>query len=123
LKIKVRKELCSGCHICEMVCSLFHTGKINPEKSAIRIQKDDLEKSLHEPRVCLQCKRMKCMAGGEATMTVAERKAFIWDAKRADKCPFDALPVFEGKAYHCDLCEGDPQCVKACTTGAIRVQP
>lgn len=120
MKIKVRKERCSGCHICEMVCSLFHTGKINVERSAIRIHQDDLETSLNTPRLCRQCKKMKCLEA-EGLPQEPERQEFLWPKPRARQCPFEALPVFEDAAYHCDLCGGDPRCVRVCTTGAIRL--
>ena len=120
MKIKIDKRKCSGCHLCEMVCSLFHMGVINPEKSAVRIQKDDLSTSLNVPILCLQCKEMKCLEG-EDTGEGSERETFTWDRRRAEKCPFNALTVFADKAYHCDLCGGNPQCVKVCTPQAIRI--
>jgi len=33
------------------------------EKSAIRIQKDDLDTSVNLPVLCHQCKEMKCLKG------------------------------------------------------------
>jgi Fe-S-cluster-containing hydrogenase component 2 len=120
MKIRVQKELCSGCRICEMVCSLHHTGRINPERSAIRVRKDDLGKGFMEPIVCRRCSRMKCLQG-EAADEAKEAKRFFWDPGRAGKCPFGALPVFKGAAYHCDLCGGTPRCVAVCTPGAIRM--
>jgi Fe-S-cluster-containing dehydrogenase component len=37
-------------------------------------------------------------------------------------CPFGAITFDEesGKMRKCDLCDGDPACVKHCTTGAIQ---
>jgi Fe-S-cluster-containing hydrogenase component 2 len=121
MKIRVSKELCSGCRICEMVCSLFHTGMINPERSAIRIRKNDLGNGIREPVVCRRCRKMKCLEG-EGAEESKEAKLFIWDQKRAEKCTFGALPVFRGEALHCDLCGGNPRCVMVCTTGALRVR-
>ena len=118
MRIKVNKKKCSGCHLCEMVCSLFHAGLINTEKSAIRIESDDLETSLHSPVVCRQCKEMKCIEGKEIDER-AEKKKFLWAGSRADRCPFRALTLFGDTAYHCDLCGGNPKCVKVCTPGAI----
>ena len=120
MKIRIRKERCSGCHICEMVCSLFHTGRINVERSAIRIHQDDLETSMNTPHLCRQCKKMKCLEV-EGLPQEPERRQFRWPKPRADQCPFEALPVFEDTAFHCDLCGGDPRCVRVCTTGAIRI--
>jgi anaerobic carbon-monoxide dehydrogenase iron sulfur subunit len=118
MRIKVNKEKCSGCHLCETLCSLFHLGVVNTEKSAIHIEKDDLNTSLTSPFICLQCKNMICLKGENVDPEV-ERKKFIWPQERSSTCPFQALHAFRGKAYHCDLCGGDPQCVKVCTTGAL----
>ena len=120
MKIKVDKKKCSGCHLCEMVCSLFHLGAINTEKSAIRVQKDDLDTSLNVPVLCLQCKEMKCL-DSEEVVEGLEREKFIWNRIRAERCPFNTLGVFGENAYHCDLCGGRPQCVKVCTPRAIRI--
>jgi len=118
MRIKVIKEKCSGCHLCEMVCSLFHLGIIHTGKSAIRIQKDDLDTSLNTPFLCRQCKEMKCLNREEGRLA-QERKKFIWSHQRAKQCPFDALTTLGKDAYHCDLCLGNPQCIKVCTSGAL----
>lgn len=122
MKIRIESKKCSGCRLCEIVCSLSHLGVVNTEKSAIRIHKDDLESSLNRPVLCRQCKEMKCLAGEEVTEK-SEGKKFIWDRARAARCPFEALEVFDDNAYHCDLCGGRPQCVKVCTTGALILSP
>ena len=122
MKIEVKKERCTGCHLCEMVCSLFHLHAINPSKSAIRILKDDLQTSLHTPQVCRQCKKMKCLEK-EGCDEALEKTKFIWPKQRGETCPFDGLTLFEATAFHCDLCGGDPQCVSVCTTGAILMNP
>ena len=122
MRIKADAKRCSGCHLCEMVCSLLHLGAINIEKSAIRIHKDDLDTSLNTPTVCRQCKEMKCLTGEEAT-GVSEKKEFFWKGTLAERCSFNALTVLDGVAYHCDLCGGNPQCVKVCTPKAISIAP
>ena len=63
---------------------------------------------------------MKCL-DGEDVMERTEKKKFIWDKKRAERCPFYALTVFGENAYHCDLCTGNPQCVKVCAPKVIRI--
>ena len=121
MKIVVKQKKCTGCHLCELVCSLSHLGVMNTEKSAIRIQKDDLNTSMNKPLVCLQCKEMKCL-DGEDVDEVPAKKQFVWPKQRAEKCPFDSLTVFGQEAYHCDLCGGRPQCVGVCTVKAIHVR-
>ena len=120
MKIKVDKKKCTGCHLCEMVCSLVHVGVINTEKSAIRVEKDDLDTSLHEPVVCRRCKEMTCLTD-EDVEEDQERKTYLWSKSRAERCPFRALSVFDDVAFHCDLCGGRPQCVKVCTSKAISI--
>ena len=121
MRIAVNRSNCTGCRLCELVCSFFHLEVINPEKSAIRIQKDDLDTSMNRPLVCRQCKEMKCL-NGENVTPESEKKQFVWRQDRAEKCPFDGLNIFDGDAYHCDLCSGHPQCIRVCTSEAIRVK-
>jgi Fe-S-cluster-containing hydrogenase component 2 len=37
LGIKVNTPNCTGCHICEMVCSLYHEDAANLDKARIQI--------------------------------------------------------------------------------------
>lgn len=120
MRIKIDQNKCSGCHLCAMVCSLVHGGSVNTEKSAIRIEKDDLETSRNRPIVCRQCKEMECLSGEEAT-PADEKQKFYWTQSRAERCPFQALAVGGDHAYHCDLCGGKPQCVTVCTSGALHI--
>jgi len=121
MRISVDHEKCTGCHLCELVCSLFHLGVINPERSAIRIQKDDLDTSTNKPVVCRQCKEMRCL-DGEGAAEASAKQQFQWAKKRAERCPFNRLNVLGQDAYHCDLCGGHPQCVRVCTSKALRVK-
>jgi Fe-S-cluster-containing hydrogenase component 2 len=121
MRIKVDAQKCSGCHLCEMVCSLSHLGVINIQKSAIRIEKDDLDTSLNTPILCHQCKKMPCLEG-EEVIAELEKGIFIWKRTRAERCLFHALPILDERAYHCDFCGGDPQCINVCTPKAILLQ-
>ena len=38
-------------------------------------------------------------------------------------CPIGAIELFEDLPHVCDLCGGDPRCVKSCTMGAISFDP
>ena len=118
MRIRVDKEKCSGCGLCEMVCSLFHTGAINPEKSAVRIERDDTDPGAHVPLVCRQCRNTVCLEGEDADKS-AEKKKFRWDPARAGRCPFRSLSVCDGYAYHCNLCGGNPRCISVCTPNAL----
>ncbi|MBW2028582.1 MAG: hypothetical protein JRH06_04435 [Deltaproteobacteria bacterium] len=120
LRLRIRRELCSGCRLCEMACSLSHLGLVNTNRSAIRVFKDDLDTGACRPAVCVQCKKMLCLGEGDAAAEEYKGR-FLWDRALEGSCPFDALPAWNGEVYHCDLCGGDPACVKFCSTGAIRI--
>jgi len=38
-------------------------------------------------------------------------------------CPIGAIELYEEIPHVCDLCGGDPRCVKACTLDAIHYEP
>ena len=48
-----------------------------------------------------------------------EINRYLWNHIRAERCPFEGLSVVDETAYHCDLCDGDPQCIQVCTPKAI----
>ena len=120
IRIKIDPKKCSGCRLCQMACSIQHLGVVNTGRSAIRIDKDDLESGACKPVVCIQCKRMLCMGDDQPDPEVY-RSRFIWEKSFSDSCPFDALVERDDDIYHCDLCSGRPQCVTVCSTGAIRI--
>ena len=35
-------------------------------------------------------------------------------------CPYNAVTTIDDEIIKCDLCDGDPKCVKYCSTGAIQ---
>ncbi|GAB4439544.1 MAG: 4Fe-4S dicluster domain-containing protein [bacterium] len=126
MKIKVIAEKCTGCCLCENICSLSHLGFVDKNCSAVRITLDDLGESVHRPFLCKQCKVMKCLEDDLKEFPdldiEAERKKFLWEGvKRVENCPFNGCFENKGKVYHCNLCDGDPQCVKVCSSGALTV--
>ena len=121
MKIRVNSEECSGCHLCEMLCSVQHLGVVNINRSAIHIQKDDLETGACQPIVCRQCENMPCM-GKNSENSAEYRVRFIWEQALSGSCPLEALFQWANEVYHCDLCGGEPQCVRVCSTGAIEIE-
>ncbi len=127
--LAVFPELCTGCRDCEIVCSLKHFGVINPERSRIRVLRDVFE-GFELPLVCLQCEDAPCMNSCRVeAFYVDERNAKIIDFEKCIACrrciiacPFGVnfLDPVTKKPLKCDLCSGDPECVKFCSTGALR---
>lgn len=130
--ILINPKVCTGCRVCESLCSLVHDGEINPSRSRIRIIRWEI-KGIDIPVTCQQCDEAPCQ---EACPTKAIRRNPITKAVETKEelcirchmcalvCPFGANLISpEGKVLRCDLCQGDPECVKLCETKAIQYIP
>ena len=117
---------CSGCRRCEIVCSLRHEGKIWPEASRIRIFM--LVPGIEIPHLCVQCHNYPCVESCpiEALSVDSKTGAVLVDKDKCTACGLciEACPgkvpyihPAEKYAVICDLCGGDPQCVKICREG------
>ena len=121
-RLSVDSKKCSGCRVCEQICTFSHEREFNPRRARIKILMREKE-GINAPLLCTQCQ--KCLS-------VCNRDALSWDEKigvvRVDPvkcngcglcieaCAYAAIfldPV-SGIVNICDLCNGDPQCVKWC---------
>ena len=119
-------EICTGCRICEVVCSLSHFDAINTKKSNISIVKKGLRFDL--PVVCNQgiaCKEecigscpVECIKRENGIVKIIKEDCIGCEAC-VDACPYDAIRMVDEIAIKCDLCDGDPECVKLCSLHAI----
>ena len=127
--LMINHEKCTGCRLCELVCSVSHDGVSNPTRSRINIIKWEAE-GLYIPMSCQQCEDAPCM-------TVCPVKAISRDQAldyvKIDYdvcigcrscvavCPFGAMGfnVIDKKVFKCDLCEGEPQCAHFCDVKAV----
>jgi carbon-monoxide dehydrogenase iron sulfur subunit len=128
-RIVVREHVCSGCLACEVACVAWHEGRFGRATSRIHVDKTE-SMGIDRPHVCRLCRRAPCVAvcpvealhRDEATGAILVRdEACIGCSACVDACPFGmaALHPERGTAMICDLCGGDPSCVKRCATGAI----
>lgn len=117
---------CSGCRKCEIACSLFHENRIWPEASRVRVFM--LVPGAEVPHLCAQCEDHPCVNSCpvEALTISDETGAVLVDKEKCDGCGvcIDACPgrvphvhPTEKYAIICDLCGGEPQCVKVCQEG------
>ena len=121
MRISVDKGKCTGCLLCEITCSLIHHGVVQRKGSAIQVRLSYLDLNHHKPVLCRQCKKMSCLKSDGKEFDEKLKKDFYWEDKneRKDDCPFNALFPYNQKLIHCDLCQGEPECVKSCPTGAL----
>jgi Fe-S-cluster-containing dehydrogenase component len=118
--------LCSGCRRCEVACSLFHERQIWPEASRVRVFM--FVPGIEIPHLCFQCDDPDCVdACPEGALSVEKKTGGIRVDNSLctacglciDACP-GRVPHFHPDEDHiliCDLCNGDPECVKACQEG------
>lgn len=128
LMIDIKK--CTGCRLCEVVCSAKHEGASNPAKARIHVNKLEEDRFLI-PMVCNHCENAPCMAicltharfrDEGIGRVVVDYDRCIGCKACMSICPFAAIAFdWEGKkVISCDLCDGDPTCVKFCDTKAIQ---
>ena len=129
MNILIDAESCTGCVLCSLICSLVKEGECNPSKARIYCESYMIE-GLRYPRVCINCAEPACV---EVCPTGALRKEemsgyVVFDVETCTRCgacveacEFGGIRLSpEGDVIKCDLCGGDPQCVRVCATGAIR---
>ncbi|MFZ5944372.1 MAG: 4Fe-4S dicluster domain-containing protein [Bacillota bacterium] len=122
---------CVGCRICEQWCSMTHYKVSNPKKSRISITRSH-EDYMDYPAVCRQCADTPCikacptkvsaLSTNDTTGAVKVDQEKCIACKMCIKaCPFNAVKLHpDGKfVIICDLCDGDPQCVKYCPEQAL----
>jgi len=117
-------ERCTGCQICELVCSFEKNRSFNPKRSRITILKDE-ELGVSIPVTCRHCTTPLCM---EACPTGALHindgiGVVVFDEGRCIgcyscvlACPFGAVSIdpLTSDIIKCDLCDGNPPCVEYC---------
>ena len=119
-------SLCTECRMCQLACSFVKTGLYNPRSALLRIEvrKEGL---ISDPVVCRQCKNPLCLKaciykaiskGSDGVVIIDEDKC-INCGRCAEACTYDVIVMRDRKAHKCDLCEGLPECAKACSTKAL----
>jgi Fe-S-cluster-containing dehydrogenase component len=117
MRIKIDHTKCTGCKLCEVVCSLQHTDTINPWRSRIRVfmGEDFCLPVIAGPYTEAACnsKGIVLVDGVEVDGCVVCRASC--PVKTAFKEPDTAIPL------KCDFCGDppDPQCVKWCEADAL----
>ena len=117
-------DKCSGCRMCEIACSLKHEGRIWPEASMVRVFM--LIPGIEIPHLCTQCSDYPCVdACTFEALSVDEKTGAVKvDSEKCTACGLcitacpGNIPHLHPNRKHvviCDLCGGDPECVKICS--------
>ena len=134
---------CSGCMRCATTCSTYNIGATSLTKSRIHIARheghaittiNEEDELIFDMFTCQQCDEPYCLHLCP-TLAIAKDSETGAITINLDKCmgcrmcmvgcPFGAILYDSDKkqVLKCELCGGDPQCVKFCPTGALQFLP
>jgi Fe-S-cluster-containing dehydrogenase component len=117
-------DLCIGCRICELMCSMAKAGRIDRYLARLEVVCSD-ENGACSVTICRHCRVPLCkeacpvpeaMYLDEGTgAVVIDEASCIGCLACVDACPFFAINIGPNReVLKCDLCGGDPVCVKYC---------
>ncbi len=127
----VERQNCTGCRACEYACSMAHEGVVRPAASRIHVRK--YKGIVDVPVICHHCDDAPCIAAcpldPPAIRKDPETNGIILDSETClgsnclrcqEACPAQFIRVHPdtGTPLMCDMCGGDPECVKACAQQA-----
>jgi carbon-monoxide dehydrogenase iron sulfur subunit len=135
--VMVSKKKCTGCHMCELACSAWHEAGYRPSVARMRVDCNPTT-AVIKGNTCLQTGCSKCedvcpekaierreivvRVPGEGGGEMRGIVLIVDEAKCTncgdcyDVCPYGVIHEHPDthKAYKCDLCDGDPQCIAFC---------
>lgn len=127
--LAVDLNLCSGCRSCELRCAFKHHQRCDPSSSCMRVVRMD-HVGVSVPLFCLNCEEGFCqeICPTRAIQRNEKTGALVLQEEKCVRCractmvcPFSGLQVLpDRRVVKCDLCGGDPYCVKYCETGALK---
>jgi Fe-S-cluster-containing hydrogenase component 2 len=120
---------CVGCRVCELACSGSHFKCFKRTLSGVAVIKYD-ELSRDVPMVCEQCEDAACAAVCAVRAINKNTTTGAWEIDYSkcigcklcvNACPFGQIFFDDEKKIpvKCDLCGGDPQCIKFCPAEAL----
>ena len=128
--IFVDYDKCTGCRYCETACAAQHEGVCNPSRARIKVMRSEME-AFVAPLLCQQCLDAPCVRVCPAKALFRDDNGYgsvgvDYDLCIGCKmcivaCPFGAMKfdAVKMRVIKCDFCDGDPACVKACSTDAL----
>ncbi|MBW2368110.1 MAG: phenylglyoxylate dehydrogenase [Deltaproteobacteria bacterium] len=128
--IAFHPEKCNGCNDCIEACVKSHIDdSTDPVHSRIKIVPDS-ESGTYGIAMCRQCGDPRCVMDCPAKALAKNEETGVidWDQEKCVNCQLCTLACsWAGITYNpadkqvmkCDMCYGDPACVKACKPKAL----
>ncbi len=120
-------EKCNGCRSCETACSTAKEGESDLHKSRVRLITFH-DEYFYYPNVCLQCEApycaLVCPTGAlhknlETGIVELTTERCVGCKMCLVACPFGSISMIDKLATKCDLCGGDPVCIRFCEPKAL----
>lgn len=124
------RRVCTGCRLCELACSFAKFNNINSyERTHIR-HVIEFDRGEIEAQYCQHCEEPLCMASCPASAIHKDEHNGIVKINPLEcigcqtcniVCPVRSPKFYPDRkiSMKCDLCDGDPACVKYCSPMAI----
>ena len=123
-------DKCVGCRVCEYVCSLEKEKAFNPTLSRIRTLR--IYPNTNASIACRLCEDAPCVIAcpRKALEQSKENGVILVDDDKCDgcgwcieACDFGTITLMPDRktVVICDLCEGEPKCVKWCPEEALEL--
>jgi carbon-monoxide dehydrogenase iron sulfur subunit len=127
MKLILDTEKCTGCKLCELVCSAKHQGVFNPQKAHLKIldhyTQTGREKGMKTCVLCMSCIEscpVEAIAFNDRWLIVDEGLC-TGCGQCVDACPEGVIYLDTGgMAAVPDFCKGTPLCIDWCPHQAIR---
>jgi anaerobic carbon-monoxide dehydrogenase iron sulfur subunit len=139
-------HLCTGCMYCMTACSTHNEGATSLSEARIRVLRheghaltrmEEEDELIFTVVTCRQCDNPVCAepCPVQAITRDSVTGAMVIDQdlctgcqECAMRCPYTAISVSKANndqahVFKCELCNGDPQCVKFCYPQALRYVP
>lgn len=128
--LRVNIDNCTGCQSCVVTCSLIKYGVFSKTRALLSVLKDE-SKCLGIPMICEHCENPACVKAcpenaiekdySTGRVTIDPKKCTGCGVCKAI-CPFgdEIIRLKDNVAVKCDLCNGEPACVKVCHQKALQ---
>ena len=135
--------LCTGCMYCMTACSTFNEGSTSLSKARLQIIRheghaitriEEEDELIFLLVACQQCEDAICSGVCPTSALkrdvstgamVIHRNKCVGCRMCLMNCPFGAISfnLRKKQVFKCELCSGDPQCVKFCQSQALKFIP
>ncbi|MBW1962891.1 MAG: 4Fe-4S dicluster domain-containing protein [Deltaproteobacteria bacterium] len=123
-QLLVQPKNCTGCKSCMLICSFYHTDAFSYEDARLWIEKNE-SRGISTPVVCRNCDDAPCIEACPVEAigrkpphgwTIIDETLCNGCGECVVVCPYEAVQMHPERdvAVKCDLCDGDPQCVRVC---------